>query len=393
MNQAAASSTAMIVGSFTDADVINQKLALAAERYHLVSPATTCPRLRSGCLVGLNVVPIAPETETHDVGFGKRSLLRTALLKLANAAGICWNTRASGRMDSGIHPFFCHWHSEGGWQSLDGTWLPVSGDAQLDLRDGSAAVAKILESAQTPEKGRIQLRDTRSKILEHAQSKSELRAIRKALAIRTYTIAELAKPFVVARLMWVGDPNDPEDRKAIREHFLQGSAAMFGESSPPRALTPTASKTYALPPVDMIGEVVTEDGEILDHPATPEPPPVAPPRTRKSDPPPPPAAQAPATPAQPRRAAPTEAARVPSPGEVTAPYGRQKGELISALTDENLQWMGDSVRDALNDPAKARYRANNERLLAAVEVEEERRNGGTGAPLQQAGEGDDQIPF
>jgi len=200
-SQSPASRALAVAGSFDDVQAINAKLREAAAVAHLISPATSCPRLAPGCIVSTCLVAIDPATDTHDVGMGKRALLKTALLKLANAAGISWNPGASGRVDDGREPRVVHWHSEGAWRSLDGTWLPVVGDCMMDLRDGSAQVAKILESAGDAEKGRKQLRDMRAKILEHAQSKAMLRGIRSALSIRSYTAAELqAKPFVVARL-------------------------------------------------------------------------------------------------------------------------------------------------------------------------------------------------
>ena len=105
------------------------------------------------------------------------------MLKLANAAGICWNARASGRIETHPrHPYTVHYHAEGAWRGLDGSWLPVVGEVLVDLRDGSAQVQKILESAKNDESGRVQLRDMRAKILEHSASKAELRGIRKALA-------------------------------------------------------------------------------------------------------------------------------------------------------------------------------------------------------------------
>jgi hypothetical protein len=375
-------------GSFTDADLINRKLQEAAEKFHLISPASTCPRLRSGCVVGLNVVPISADLETHDVGLGKRSLLRTALLKLANAAGISWDTSRSGRVDHGQHPYYVHWHAEGAWQSLDGTWLPVSGDLQLDLRDGSAATRKILESARArtgmaaEEVGRVQLRDTRAKILEHAQSKAKLRAIREALAIRAYTVAELAKPFVVARLMWVGDPNNVEDQKAIREHFLAGSAACFGRAQAPALQAPKPT-TYELPPIDTTGELLDEE-----PPSEPALPQQATPAPAKLPSTPPPAG--PAT-TQATHRAPAPTSHTHSRSHVIAKFGRGKGAPITEMTDSDLEWYAGAISRSVEDPSKARYRADNEAHLVDV-TEEIASRGGPPDPSDAGGDQDD-LPY
>lgn len=406
-------SLAQVTGTFDNSSKVNELLRIAQEKCHLISPATACPRLPPGCVVGLNVVPIVVANDSHDVGAGKRGLLRTALLRLANAAGIQW--LGSTRIDPGTDPYYVHWHATGVWRSLDGTWLPVVGDCQMDLRNGSAQVAKILESARATEKrsaeevGRVQLRDTRAKILEHAQSKAECRGIRKALAIRSYTERELSdKPFVVARMMWVGNPNDPQDRAAIRDSFLNGIGALMGSAGRP-ALPP--AMTYAMPTAEVppVGSVPDSDGVLPDD----DEPTVAPPFRSydknqcggKDSPPtnsaavPPPAQAAGAPPASPKAPLPASngeaggsAVGSREPSGFTIPGGREKGTSIEDCSDESLTWWTQKVADGLANGGDPRFADKNARFLTAMKAEQKRREmgsvGGSGT-----GDGDDGIPF
>ncbi len=366
---AAASRALALAGSFDDVSTINARLREAAEKFHLISPATTCPQIPPGCVVSTSIVAIDPATDTHDVG-GKRALIGYALFKLANAAGICWSPSASGRVDDGRDPRVVVFHAEGVWRDLSGAWLPVVGDCQMDLRDGSAQVEKILESAKArtnndgsvrmsaAEVGRVQLRDTRAKILEHAQTKAKLRGIRSALAIRSYTAAELAqKPFVVARLSWVGT-DSPDDRAAIRDSFLRGSAAAFGIPTPTRQLAPVPVMR-SLP-----ARSVSPDGEVLhdflDEPlGTDSPPHIAEPAEASPAPAP--------TTAQPAPAA-APSTETPARSGHVIPGGSSKNTPIEDASDRDLEYWAARLEKALAD-GTSRSRERDEDIARAMRAE------------------------
>lgn len=387
-----------VVGSLGDEKRINTRLEWAAQHCLLISPSTSC-RLPPGCSVAFNRVKVNPATEAHSVGYGKVALLRTAVLKLANAAGICWDEKNCGRVDDGSDPHYVHWHVSGAWRGLDGTVLPVPGDLQMDLRDGGQQVLKILESAtgnspkEKAEKGRVQLRDTRAKILEHAQSKAELRAIRKALAIRSYTEAELqAKPFVVARLVFDGHDEDPvieaENKRAIRGMMLGGSRALFGAPPVERALPP--ARAYdRLPAASMRS---TPDAEFDDdsYDSTPPPPPTPRPHTAPAAhrPPsePPAQAAAPTTQAAPaahptQESRPSQDAGAPADGEKprsghVIPGGRGKGTPIEDAEEGDLQYWSDRIAGDLADGrGKPQFKDRDEALVAAMRSELASREG------------------
>jgi len=376
--QPPASRALALTGSFDDASKINERLRDAAERFFLVSPATSCPRLAPGCVVSTSIVAINPETETHDVG-GKRALLKTALLRLANAAGIAWRPGASGRVDDGRHPYVCHWHAEGVWRGLDGTWLPVVGDCQMDLRDGSAQTTKVLESARAKtnsdgsirvsaaEVGRVQLRDMRAKILEHAQSKAQLRGIRSALAIRSYTAAELAaKPFVVAKLCWVGS-DSADDRAAIRESFLRASNALFGQASPLNLPAPAPARAA------LVASTITTDGEIVDdfeEPFASEPPGADGPAEPTGE------APAPGPTATPPTAAAAPATEAPGRSGHVIPGGHSKGVAVEDAADRDLSYWIDRLDRSLAD-GTSRSKERDTALVKAMSAELTRRQEAT----------------
>jgi len=55
-----------------------------------------------------------------------------------------------------------------------------------------------------------------------------------------------------------------------------------------------------------------------------------------------------------------------APG-LRVPFGNSKGKLVSELTDKkDISWLADAVAKSLTDPAKSRYKPQNERLHAAL---------------------------
>lgn len=245
-------------GMLSDVVAINERLAEAAAVCNVLTPSLRCSSLAPGCEVSFDVVRIGPR-ESYDVG-GKKALHRTALLRLASAAGFSLNPRTSRRTDDRRHPYVVTWHEEGGWMDLHGNVQLVPGDYNIDLRDGSAQSEEVLHDAkganeqERETKGRITLMARRSNILELAQSGAQDKAIRTALAIPSYTYDEIARPFVVARLLYTGHDDNPafalENRREIRAKMLGGTSALFGHVAAPQLTAATAP--LALPAIDMV---------------------------------------------------------------------------------------------------------------------------------------------
>lgn len=240
---------AKLPGSYRNAQEITGRLQYAAEHFNLVSPATACGALPEGCSVALSTVWI-DEADTYNVQ-GKFGLSKSALDKIAAGAGVCWDATQSGRLDDGSHPYYCRWKAVGTYRHLDGTEVQIIGEKEMDLREGSAQVDRMRASAKTAETFATQLRDTRAFLQGHAETKARLRAIR-SIGLRTsYTKEDLKKPFVVARLMWTGQSDDPELRREFARMqataMLGGSRALYGhQPAAPAAATP--ARTLLSPP-------------------------------------------------------------------------------------------------------------------------------------------------
>jgi hypothetical protein len=81
-------------------------------------------------------------------------------------------------------------------------------------------------------------------------------------------------------------------------------------------------------------------------------------------------------PTAPRTPAPRPAPPRPPPSrgpEPVVPFGRCKGQLLSEIDDASLTWLATALETSVGDPSKVMYRRKNERDLADVRDEQNRR--------------------
>jgi hypothetical protein len=74
-------------------------------------------------------------------------------------------------------------------------------------------------------------------------------------------------------------------------------------------------------------------------------------------------------------------------GMVFPPYGRSKGAPIVGASAQDLEYYANGCRRTLNDPAKSRWHEKERVLLAAIEAELARQEGG-GSPAFGDGDAD-----
>jgi len=274
-----------ITGTSIDAKVIDDKLRRAQGVAHLVAPATRCDVLPAGCAVVTSALYIDEANETYPLK-GGRGLSKTALNKIAVGLGVSWDPHASCRLDDGSDPHYCHYRAVGYYKSFDGQRQLISGEKQLDLRNGSAQL-DALEASSKKGDASAQIREMRAFILEHAETKARNRAIRSAGLKTSYTSAELRKPFVMARLMFTGQTDDPTLKHAFgmatAQAMLGGQSALYGQAPTPSALQqggPPPTPPPPLPERKPGEEYDGETGEFIDAkgepsaPAPAEPPPL-----------------------------------------------------------------------------------------------------------------------
>lgn len=245
-------------GTFREPSAATMALRQASEQYNLVSPATSVGQLPEGCAIALSLVHVDIENDTYAAGPGKLGLSKSTLQKIASALGISWEPQASGRVDDGSDPRYCRWKAVGTYRSFDGQVQTIVGEKEMDLRNGSPQVEGL--ERQQKAKGKdatAQISEMRLHIQQHAETKAQLRAIR-SLGIKTgYTRSELLKPFVVARVMWTGQTDDPVLKRLFAEKtsdsFLGARKDLYGrQEHAPAGAYYSAPRLPSPPPVGSV---------------------------------------------------------------------------------------------------------------------------------------------
>lgn len=257
-------------GSHDDAKGATQALAQLQEIGHLVSPAPACGTLPDGTAVVISAIQVDAPNETFPLPDGKRGLGKVPLCKIAGALGVSWSPE-SGRLDDGSDPRFVHYRAVGYIRQFDGTMRQIIGEKVMDLRIGSAqceAYEKRAKDKAARSGGKVgdwesQIRDMRLFILEHAETKAQLRAIRSLGLRSSYAESELQKPFFAAKLQFTGRSDDPELRRMfaekIAESMMGATRQLYGAPPAQQRRQVIETRGYSPPPVGN----VTADGEVL----------------------------------------------------------------------------------------------------------------------------------
>lgn len=265
------------VGSHTDAKAATEALARLQELGHVISPASAVAALPEGTALVISPTLIDVARETYSTGNSERGLSKSALNKLAGAVGIAWSGTESRRLDNGSDARYVHYRAVGYLRDFSGQIVPVKGEKVMDLRDGSPQIAamrsraesKAARSGEKVADWKAQLRDMRLFILEHAETKAQLRAIRSLPGVRTsFTKEELAKPFFGVRLQLTGQSDDPELRRMFAERiadsFLSTQLQLFGPQTPAPAALPEGTEPPPIGSDHDRGHTVDTEGEPLD---------------------------------------------------------------------------------------------------------------------------------
>lgn len=232
-------------------------LAQAGE-VNALAPITQWDRIPKGCSLSLRSVLIDKDLETYPQQGGKRAMLKPALDKIANAAGVTWED--SRKVDTIGHPYFCRWAVSAMMHDPDGTPRRVYAHKAIDLRDDNGAgeqgarlqqlladakksalngnSAQDKAAAKTPDGLRKlaekRIRAEREHIESYAESKACNRAIRRILALRQSYPPDVFKlPFATVKL--VPNPDDPASAAAIVGSLMQARQALY---DPPAASPP-----------------------------------------------------------------------------------------------------------------------------------------------------------
>ncbi len=93
--------------------------------------------------------------------------------------------------------------------------------------------------------------------------------------------------------------------------------------------------------------------------------------------------------AAPQRAAPSHSGGGGGDGAVFPPYGRSKGQPVYGASRQDLEFYANGSRRSLNDPSKSRWHDKERVLLASIEAEIARQEGGGGSEDFSGGAGPD----
>lgn len=266
-----------------DPQAVTTRLAEMSDAYHLVSPATAVDALPPGFGVAISVVRIDPSPAKDGPGdvvsIGNKLMLSAnSLARVAAAAGVDWDPTRSGRLDSGRDPHYCHYRAVGFVRNFDGSVRTLTGEVEMDAREGSPQIEEIREKARKRKDaypddpndgGDSQILELRKFLLRHAERKAKNRAIVDMGVKRSYTREEIQRPFAVARLMWTGQSDDPELRREFArmgaERMLAGTAALYGAQQAP-ALPPPAPH-HLRPMPQFVGREPPPVGTVMDDPS------------------------------------------------------------------------------------------------------------------------------
>jgi hypothetical protein len=194
----------------------------------------------------------------------ERALGKVAIEKIDAAAGVQLLQRR--RLDDRSDPYYCEIEVTKALRDYDGMWRQTTKTKAVDLRNGSPDAASMKPS---------QLAQARSRIQELAESKAGLRASRTLLHLKQkYTVEDLAKAFVVPKLVPALDPNDPDQKRALIAMATGGEAQLFGPQpseasrqlkdvtpSAPALPPPPIEKGTPPPPVGSVPAALTEDAD------------------------------------------------------------------------------------------------------------------------------------
>jgi len=191
---------------------------------------------------------VYPHSEEEDPAKQKFRLTKQALMKLSVCAGIVWSVTATRRVDDGSNRNYVCYQAVGGLKKADGT--PIFLKAQYDM-DFEVVEAELRALYETKTKSKWMKDKTdkekaeyiefcvkrdmlqkRKHKLKLAESGAMNRVVREILGLKnTYTAAELAKPFVMARIVFRPDYSDRDVKAKIIDAHIKAMTGVYGDSA------------------------------------------------------------------------------------------------------------------------------------------------------------------
>ncbi|MEO8483098.1 MAG: hypothetical protein ABI634_12865 [Acidobacteriota bacterium] len=198
------------------------------QQYHVLTPFANFSALPDHFGLVPTLVYIDPNPDAGDVyedrlfcKDGEVAIAKIGLSKIAMAAGM---TITTVRTDDRRIQNLWEMRATARFVGIDGTPQSVDGTEELDLRDGSDRSQKVMGKNRSQDA----LRAARAKGLRGCEARAINAAIRQFGIRQKYTKAELGKPFVLVRVVYMPDMNDAATRQQVTERALAGSSALYG---------------------------------------------------------------------------------------------------------------------------------------------------------------------
>ena len=378
--------TRAIAKTYSNPEEAYHALARAAKQAILLSPIVRIDHVPPFYEISIRLVQLNPDPNQGDFytvpgGGNKLAPTKVALAKISAAAEVNWWPTI--RQDDGSDPYYCTVTARGYYLAFTGQLRQISGEKEMDLREGSPAAVDMISKGHQKE-----LSQARRHILAHAEAKARNRALREAFAVRSSfnpddlwtTILDdnnkerrVPKPFVVPALVLTGRHEDPEMRRIFAtEHAkraLEGVSRMFQadirdpQSASAQHRAPPKLHQSAPPPADEDDDV--EAAAEAAFGGDRRPPPDDDDRGADDSESPEPAGAS------------TSAAPPPADdgngATFAVKFGRCKGKALADFGNDDLQWYRDSFERELADEDKAKYHAKTQGQLNLLIGEMKRR--------------------
>lgn len=188
---------------------------------------------------------VYPHNDEEDQSKQKFRLTKQALMKLSVCAGIIWSTSETRRVDDGHDRNYVCYQAVGGLKKADGN--PIFFKAQYDMdfeviEEELRALylaktkGKWMKDKSDKEKADYVTYCVQRDMLQKRKHKLKLaeagamnRVVREILGLKNaYTVAELSKPFVMARIVFRPNYNDKDVKEKMLQAHIQAMTGIYG---------------------------------------------------------------------------------------------------------------------------------------------------------------------
>lgn len=263
------------------------------QKANMLIPSTHIDGLSDWHKPVIDEVFLSPERDAGDAYYDtitkKYRLTKQGLIKLSVTAGVMWHPTGTRRIDNRQDRDYCAFRAIGGIRKADGTPVWLKAEYDLDFEVVADEIEEQYEKKASdyeryPDKnpwwGKMSPADqkayiakcVRRDVLQKRKHKAKLcesgaktRVVRELLGLKSsYTKEELAKPFVMVRIVFSPNMDDPEVKKRLLDASVQAMLGVYG-------LPPEQQQVIDIPPDD-VADVPDNDPE-MPEPTEPEQPP------------------------------------------------------------------------------------------------------------------------